>query len=612
MKKLVPLAATGAALAALAGCDSVTEIVSGVIGDEPLTAETASVKVDPGHVIFGQPGDTVRFTAQLLDAKGRVVEDAPSAKWTTDGYVFWIDSIGGLAGTVGYGEATVTVRFELPDGSVSDSAIIELPPISELSIGPSRAVTFDESSETLSIEISAIDTRGRKVPPVGFGRTWFEMRNVRDVLPGRQAKPRVKCDPGTNVEGFGCSYVELDSTGIVTLEGWSGWGTYRLHARATSSSDTHGHFVWDTLTSWSFLDVSHRMNPFNDPHGETVDGPGVNNFLLGFPPPSEPPVAYEVDVLLNPLITNDQPSALDSVRFVGTAPYTRSADPGDTATTHIFDATFTSGHTTRFQHDPTWYSGDPPPAPDYDLAIAETRGTALNVGRLPAFMYEATSSVTLNWGLAANVCGPWMAVMATTVERSSNEDRVHGDGYLIHEVGHTIDPVSCGGITDAEWWDAVAADDNVYITGYARSNRFEDVAEMTWAWMISRCVPDRFHPAYKKYIDLYVGNRLALLDREWLREDWTPYSCGTESLVGRLAPDVMQGVRVGGSGQRSTGLQSGSPAYLKPGRPRKGQRHRLGDESPSDLCDRGHRALVWRGGEPDGMGGCRRRFPVAR
>ena len=137
-------------------------------------------------------------------------------------------------------------------------------------------------------------------------------------------------------------------------------------------------------------------------------------------------------------------------------------------------------------------------------------------------MYEATNRITLNYGLWASICGPWMSVMATTEERSNNEDWIHGDGYLIHEVGHTIDPVSCGGITDAEWWNAVADDDHVYITSYARSSRYEDVAEMTWAWMISRCVPHRFHPAYKKYIDLYVGNRLTLLDREWLQKDWGP------------------------------------------------------------------------------------------
>ena len=325
MRNLVRLAVTGAVLAAVAGCDSVTDIVSGVIGDEPLTAENASVRVVPGYVMFDQPGDTVRFTAQLLDAKGRVVEDAPPAKWTTNGYVFWIDSISGLAGTWAYGEATVTVRFELPDGSVSDSATMELPPISELSIGPSRQVTVDEHSRTLSVKISAIDRRGRTVPPVWFRRIWFETRNVRDVLPGPAAKPWFAACVSDG--SFPC-YAEVDSTGLVTLEGWRGWGTYKLHARATSRNDTHGHVVLDTLTSWSFLEVSHRLNPFNDPHEETADGPTVSNFLLGFPPPYEPPVAYEVDMLLNPLITEDQPSALDTVRFVGTAPYTRSADPG--------------------------------------------------------------------------------------------------------------------------------------------------------------------------------------------------------------------------------------------------------------------------------------------
>ena len=142
---------------------------------------------------------------------------------------------------------------------------------------------------------------------------------------------------------------------------------------------------------------------------------------------------------------------------------------------------------------------------------------ALNVGRLPSFMYESTTHIRLNYGTQARLCGSWMAVPAAGFPDS--------DLYLIHEIGHTIDPVFCGGITPAEWSAAVAADDSVSVTSYAGTSRHEDVAEMTWAWMMTRCVPDRFHPAYQKYIELYVGNRLTLLDREWLQKDWTPYSC---------------------------------------------------------------------------------------
>ena len=173
----------------LAACDSVTDTVTSVIGDEPLTAESASVRVVPDRVILDRLRDSpVQFTAQLLDGKGRVVQDAPGAKWELErgpcaGCIFgWIDSISGLAHNGwSYGAATVTATFELPNGSVSGSAAMELPPPSEMSIGPSRTITFDEDSSTSSFTISAKDRLGRAIPvdQLWHSRIWFGMRDLR-------------------------------------------------------------------------------------------------------------------------------------------------------------------------------------------------------------------------------------------------------------------------------------------------------------------------------------------------------------------------------------------------------------------------------------------------
>ncbi len=48
--------------------------------------------------------------------------------------------------------------------------------------------------------------------------------------------------------------------------------------------------------------------------------------------------------------------------------------------------------------------------------------------------------------------------------------------------------------------------------------RREDVAETLWAWFVSRCVPERLHPAWKWYIDRGIPHRLAFVDRVFAAE----------------------------------------------------------------------------------------------
>ena len=61
----------------------------------------------------------------------------------------------------------------------------------------------------------------------------------------------------------------------------------------------------------------------------------------------------------------------------------------------------------------------------------------------------------------------------------------------------------------------------MWITPFARDH--EDMAETWWAWFVSRCVPDRLHPDYKRRIDAGIPNRLAYFDN--LALDTRPWQC---------------------------------------------------------------------------------------
>ncbi|MDE0393431.1 MAG: hypothetical protein OYK82_01505 [Gammaproteobacteria bacterium] len=70
----------------------------------------------------------------------------------------------------------------------------------------------------------------------------------------------------------------------------------------------------------------------------------------------------------------------------------------------------------------------------------------------------------------------------------------------------------CEGVsnTRGEGWLAAVAADSLYINDFAR--RREDMAETWWAWFVSRCVPERLHPEFKRRIDAGIPNRLAFFD----------------------------------------------------------------------------------------------------
>ena len=89
------------------------------------------------------------------------------------------------------------------------------------------------------------------------------------------------------------------------------------------------------------------------------------------------------------------------------------------------------------------------------------------------------------------------------------------------------------GINGDPAWQAAQAADSLFISQYARDNPYrEDVAETLLWWFVSRCVPDRVHPAYKYHVDAGIPQRLAYLDS--LDLDMSPYNCASGTSIQTL------------------------------------------------------------------------------
>ena len=105
----------------------------------------------------------------------------------------------------------------------------------------------------------------------------------------------------------------------------------------------------------------------------------------------------------------------------------------------------------------------------------------------------------------------------------------------------------CEGVanTRGEGWLAAVAADSLYINDSAR--RREDMAETWWAWFVSRCVPERLHPEFKRRIDAGIPNRLAFFDG--LNLDMRPWGLLMSLDLGHQLP-VLERVGVDVHGRR--------------------------------------------------------------
>ena len=122
--------------------------------------------------------------------------------------------------------------------------------------------------------------------------------------------------------------------------------------------------------------------------------------------------------------------------------------------------------------------------------------------------------------------------MKQGVVESVEEVALHEAGHMVLDSCASSAPGMFAGFSLSPGWLAAQEADGMFISGYAKVNpRREDVAETLWAWFVSRCVPDRLHPAWKWYIDRGIPHRLAFMDRVFAEEgfDTSPYTCGVGS-----------------------------------------------------------------------------------
>ncbi|WP_419937582.1 Ig-like domain-containing protein [Candidatus Palauibacter sp.] len=130
---------------------------------DPLRATT--VTVTPATAELTSLGETVRFTAQVLNQNGQAMAGAPVAWSSSDASVATVDA-SGLATTAGNGTATITAT----SGSASGTAAVTVAQtVSTVAVSPA-ADTLVALGDTVRLTAEASDANGHAVAGAEF--TW--------------------------------------------------------------------------------------------------------------------------------------------------------------------------------------------------------------------------------------------------------------------------------------------------------------------------------------------------------------------------------------------------------------------------------------------------------
>ncbi len=230
------------------------------------------------------------------------------------------------------------------------------------------------------------------------------------------------------------------------------------------------------------------------------------------------------------IITEADPSAMDSLVYVGRGmrefydPFEGERRWRNDLEVFLFTAHFEDGATMEVQAHPAYGAAD--------SARAAAEQFLLPVGRLPRVLIEGGKEVELspapNYHAGGHACGRIYNWGGRHTQAGFLEEvALHEGSHAVLEDctwdGCQIDCVGLGGFRSAAWRAAQAAD-SLFISAFARDHADrEDMAETLWAWFVSRCVPDRLPPAYKRRIDAGIPHRLAYFDRLGL--DIWPWQC---------------------------------------------------------------------------------------
>ena len=161
--------AEGLVTAVRNGATSVTATVRGG-GPSASAAVTVSqqateMRLSPVPEVFRAFGDTLRLTAEVLDAEGSAVVDAVVAWSSSDPSVAAVDS-GGLVTAIGNGRASVSAAFQ---STRADAELVVAQEPATMSVSPA-ADTLSLLADTLQLRAEALDANGHLVGTARF--TW--------------------------------------------------------------------------------------------------------------------------------------------------------------------------------------------------------------------------------------------------------------------------------------------------------------------------------------------------------------------------------------------------------------------------------------------------------
>ena len=159
------VAASGLVTAVANGAATVTATAGSASGTAAVTVDqvVAAVVVDPAADTLQAFGDTLRLSAEALDANGNVVTGAEFAWESSDASVATVD-VSGLLTAVANGVATVTATA----GAVSASAEVTVDQVVAAVVVDPAADTLQAFGDTLRLSAEALDANGNVVTGAEF------------------------------------------------------------------------------------------------------------------------------------------------------------------------------------------------------------------------------------------------------------------------------------------------------------------------------------------------------------------------------------------------------------------------------------------------------------
>lgn len=238
----------------------------------------ARISVSPDAAMFVSIGDTVRLSAEAVDANGNVVADL-SLDWTSeDDGVATVDD-GGLVTATGNGSVDITASA----GSASGAAAVTVSQVIVAMDVVPAATTLFSLGDTLRLVAAGVDANGHAV--AGLSVTWMSenaaVASVDEdglVTAVRTGSTDVFAESGEYRDSAGVTVSQLAAEVQVSplVDTLAAVGdTVRLSAVAL---DANGHEVEDTDYVWT---APHPDRVTVDGKGlVTAAGPGTGNICV--------------------------------------------------------------------------------------------------------------------------------------------------------------------------------------------------------------------------------------------------------------------------------------------------------------------------------------------